>query len=147
MARRCSNLLTAEDFRQAARRRLPRLFFDYIDGAAGDEITARRNADAFAEIALAVKRRTFDAEYVAVLVNAIRWACEDIGVFDTSERTAGHANHPVRVYADHGGACLQYRLQCHTDHCSAARATAMHSLQGRNPHPTRGTDPSGFPRR
>ncbi|WP_347312840.1 alpha-hydroxy acid oxidase [Defluviimonas sp. SAOS-178_SWC] len=52
MARRRDNLLTAEDFRRAARRRLPRLFFDYIDGAAGDEITARRNADAFAEIAL-----------------------------------------------------------------------------------------------
>ena len=52
MALWCDNLLTAEDFRRAARRRLPRLFFDYIDGAAGDEITARRNADAFAEIAL-----------------------------------------------------------------------------------------------
>lgn len=52
MARRCDDLLTAEDFRRAARRRLPRLFFDYIDGAAGDEITARRNADAFAEILL-----------------------------------------------------------------------------------------------
>ena len=51
MALWCDNLLTAEDFRRAARRRLPRLFFDYIDGAAGDEITARRNADAFAEIA------------------------------------------------------------------------------------------------
>ena len=52
MARRCDGLLTAEDFRRAARRRLPGLFFDYIDGAAGDEITARRNADAFAEIVL-----------------------------------------------------------------------------------------------
>ena len=32
MARRRDDLLTAEDFRRAARRRLPRLFFDYIDG-------------------------------------------------------------------------------------------------------------------
>ncbi len=52
MARRRDDLLTAEDFRRAARRRLPRLFFDYIDGAAGDEITARRNCGAFAQIAL-----------------------------------------------------------------------------------------------
>jgi isopentenyl diphosphate isomerase/L-lactate dehydrogenase-like FMN-dependent dehydrogenase len=52
VARRRDDLLTAEDFRRAARRRLPRLFFDYIDGAAGDEITARRNCEAFAQIAL-----------------------------------------------------------------------------------------------
>jgi len=30
-----------------ARRRLPRMVFDYIDGAAGEEVTARRNATAF----------------------------------------------------------------------------------------------------
>lgn len=52
MVRRRNDLLTTEDFRRAARSRLPRLFFDYIDGAAGDEITARRNCEAFAQIAL-----------------------------------------------------------------------------------------------
>ena len=31
------------DFRDAARRRLPRFLFDYIDGGAGDEATLRRN--------------------------------------------------------------------------------------------------------
>ncbi|BDB28812.1 alpha-hydroxy-acid oxidizing protein (plasmid) [Cupriavidus sp. P-10] len=36
-----------DDLRALARRRLPRMVFDYIDGAAGDEATARRNRSAF----------------------------------------------------------------------------------------------------
>ena len=36
-----------EDLRRAARRRLPRGVFDYIDGAAEDERTSRRNREAF----------------------------------------------------------------------------------------------------
>lgn len=32
------------DFREAARRRLPRLLFDYIDGGSYDEVTLRRNS-------------------------------------------------------------------------------------------------------
>lgn len=35
------------DAREAARRRLPRMVFDYIDGATGDELTAQRNRTAF----------------------------------------------------------------------------------------------------
>lgn len=35
------------DFRELARRRLPRPIFDYIDGAADDELTCRRNAASF----------------------------------------------------------------------------------------------------
>jgi isopentenyl diphosphate isomerase/L-lactate dehydrogenase-like FMN-dependent dehydrogenase len=34
---------TIADLRAAARRRLPRVVFDYLDGAAGDEVTAGRN--------------------------------------------------------------------------------------------------------
>lgn len=36
-----------DDLRELARRRLPRFLFDYIDGAAMDETTARRNITAF----------------------------------------------------------------------------------------------------
>lgn len=36
-----------QDLRQAARRRLPRLIFDFMDGAAGTESAAARNAQAF----------------------------------------------------------------------------------------------------
>jgi L-lactate dehydrogenase (cytochrome) len=40
------------DFREAARRRLPRFLFDYIDGGAFAEKTLRSNIDDLAEIAL-----------------------------------------------------------------------------------------------
>ncbi len=38
---------TIEDVRRIARRRLPRLAFDFIDGGADAEVTLRRNAEAF----------------------------------------------------------------------------------------------------
>ncbi len=41
---RCRNV---EDFRELARRRLPGPIFHYIDGAADDEVTYRRNTTAF----------------------------------------------------------------------------------------------------
>lgn len=37
------SLATAAEFREAAKRRLPRFLFDYIDGAAYDELTCQRN--------------------------------------------------------------------------------------------------------
>ena len=40
----CNNF---HDFRELARRRLPKPIFDYIDGAADDEISYRRNSSAF----------------------------------------------------------------------------------------------------
>ena len=40
----CNN---TEDFRNLARRRLPSPIFHYIDGAADDEITLKRNTEAF----------------------------------------------------------------------------------------------------
>src|SRR3546814_2542856 len=40
----CHNI---DDFRALAKRRLPWPVFDYIDGAADDEVTRRRNRDAF----------------------------------------------------------------------------------------------------
>jgi isopentenyl diphosphate isomerase/L-lactate dehydrogenase-like FMN-dependent dehydrogenase len=45
-------IVNSDDFRAAARRRLPRIAFDAIDGGAGDEVTLRRNRSAFDEIAL-----------------------------------------------------------------------------------------------
>ncbi|WP_089173088.1 alpha-hydroxy-acid oxidizing protein [Bosea sp. AS-1] len=40
-------LVNVEDYRAAARRRLPRFVFDYLDGGAEDEIALRRNRAAF----------------------------------------------------------------------------------------------------
>ena len=45
----CHNI---DDFRELARRRLPWPVFDYIDGAADDELTKARNTAAFAEVDL-----------------------------------------------------------------------------------------------
>jgi L-lactate dehydrogenase (cytochrome) len=42
--RTCHNI---HDFRRLARRRLPGPIFNYIDGAADDEVTCRRNTEAF----------------------------------------------------------------------------------------------------
>jgi L-lactate dehydrogenase (cytochrome) len=43
-------VLNIEDLRRAAKRRLPRVVFDYIDGGAEDEWTLRANCRAFREV-------------------------------------------------------------------------------------------------
>ena len=47
VARRLARAADVEDLRRIAKRRLPRGVFDYIDGAAEDEVTLARNAEAF----------------------------------------------------------------------------------------------------
>ena len=46
---RLSDCHNVEDFRRLAKRRLPGPIFHYIDGAADDELTRRRNTEAYAE--------------------------------------------------------------------------------------------------
>jgi L-lactate dehydrogenase (cytochrome) len=48
--RRLSRAANVEDLRRMARRRLPGGVFDYIDGAAEDELTQRRNVAAFRKV-------------------------------------------------------------------------------------------------
>src|SRR5688572_13969297 len=43
-------VLNIEDLRRAARRRLPRMVFDYIDGGADREVTLRENCRAFERV-------------------------------------------------------------------------------------------------
>lgn len=43
-------VVNVEDLRRAAKRRLPRVIFDYIDGGAEDELTLRANCRAFDEV-------------------------------------------------------------------------------------------------
>jgi L-lactate dehydrogenase (cytochrome) len=47
-----TELHNIDDLRRAAKRRLPSLVFDYIDGGAEDEVTLRRNRSAFQDIGL-----------------------------------------------------------------------------------------------
>src|SRR5258705_5244702 len=44
------HVVNIADLRRAAKRRLPRLAFDYIDGGADDEITLRENSRAFESV-------------------------------------------------------------------------------------------------
>ncbi|WP_204331885.1 alpha-hydroxy-acid oxidizing protein [Geodermatophilus sabuli] len=44
--------VTVADLREQARRRLPRMVFDFVDGGAEDEATVRENRRAFADVAL-----------------------------------------------------------------------------------------------
>ena len=46
------NPVTCDDYRRLAERRLPRFLFDYIDGAAGQEISMSRNVEEFRRICL-----------------------------------------------------------------------------------------------
>src|SRR5260370_27992603 len=50
------------DLRTLARRRLPRVVFDYVDGGAEDEITLRENRRAFEEIAFRPRQAVAMAE-------------------------------------------------------------------------------------
>ena len=45
-----ANVVNIGDFRSLARRRLPPVVFDYIDGGAEDEVTLRANEYAFTEV-------------------------------------------------------------------------------------------------
>jgi len=47
-----SNCRNTEDFRRLAKRRLPAPLFDYLDGGADDEVTLRRNTEAFDQVRL-----------------------------------------------------------------------------------------------
>ena len=53
-----SSFLTVEDFRRRARRRLPKVAFDFVDGAAESETTMHANLRAFTEVNLRPKNGT-----------------------------------------------------------------------------------------
>ena len=66
-------VITVEDLRRLAKRRLPKVIFDYVDGGAEDEITLRENCRAFQDICFRPR-------------NAVSLAHCDL-----STRTLGHA--------------------------------------------------------
>jgi isopentenyl diphosphate isomerase/L-lactate dehydrogenase-like FMN-dependent dehydrogenase len=47
---RLARVLNYEDARRLAKRTLPRAVFDYVDGGAEDEVTLRRNTEAFSDL-------------------------------------------------------------------------------------------------
>src|SRR5207302_201420 len=75
-----NQLVSIEDLRQLARRRLPRAIFDFFDGGAEDEVTLRENRAAFERVRLLPR----------VLVNVAQVDTK-IGIFDKQ------ANVPLAV--------------------------------------------------
>lgn len=63
MNRKLSSCHSITDLRQAAKRRLPKAVFDYMDGAAEDEITLKRNRTDFFRYEL-LPRYLVDVEHV-----------------------------------------------------------------------------------
>jgi isopentenyl diphosphate isomerase/L-lactate dehydrogenase-like FMN-dependent dehydrogenase len=45
-----ATILNVEDLRRLARRRLPRMFYDFVDGGSWDEVTYRANQDDFSTL-------------------------------------------------------------------------------------------------
>ncbi|GAB3272424.1 L-lactate dehydrogenase [Parahaliea aestuarii] len=67
--------VTAEDHRRRARRRLPRFLFDYLDGAANDELTMGHNSAGFASLQL--KQRVMrDVSSVSTTCNLLGFAAQ-----------------------------------------------------------------------
>ncbi len=73
------------DLRRLAKRRLPRMIFDFIDGGAEDEVTLRANRDAYEQLRFAPR----------VLRNVVK-------VDTTCEVLGAASNHPI-VVAPTGG--------------------------------------------
>ncbi len=55
-------LISVEDYRLAAAKRLPRLVWDYVEGGADDLVTVRRNEEAFLRWSLRARMMTGHAE-------------------------------------------------------------------------------------
>ncbi|MFZ3215635.1 MAG: alpha-hydroxy acid oxidase [Candidatus Acidiferrales bacterium] len=56
-------VVNIEDLRRLARRRLPRVVFDYLDGGAADEVTLRENCRAFAQVILRPRQAVAHEKY------------------------------------------------------------------------------------
>jgi L-lactate dehydrogenase (cytochrome) len=59
---RSPRVVNVQDFRPLARRRLPKVVFDYLDGGAEDEITLRENRRAFEDVAFRPRHAVAFAE-------------------------------------------------------------------------------------
>ncbi len=51
-----STPINVEDYRPLARKRLPRIVFDYLDGCAEDELGLKHNREVFSELRLKPRR-------------------------------------------------------------------------------------------
>jgi isopentenyl diphosphate isomerase/L-lactate dehydrogenase-like FMN-dependent dehydrogenase len=97
------------DFRELARRRLPGPIFDYIDGAADDEVTHRRNTESF--------------EHIDLVPNVLR----GVQAVDLSVRVLGQTL-ALPVYCS--PTALQRLFHHEGEHAVAAAAAAFGTMFG-----------------
>ena len=121
---RLDHIQCSEDARQAARRRLPRMLFDFIDGAAGEESAARRNREALSRIEL-LPRVLVNAEARRIAVDLLgrQWnlpfGIAPMGMCDLSWPGADRA---------FGGAARDHSIP----HClSTAASTSLEDCRAR----------------
>lgn len=67
---RAARCRTIEDLRQLAKRTVPQPVFDYVDGAANDEVTHRRNRAGFERVALR-PRALVDVSHIEMATTAL----------------------------------------------------------------------------
>src|SRR5438094_301815 len=56
--RSLERMISVEDYRRAAAKRVPRLVWDYVEGGADDLVTVRRNVEAFRRWSLRARMMT-----------------------------------------------------------------------------------------
>jgi len=98
--RRVRDAASVADLRTAARRRVPRAVFDYVDGAADLEVTRQRNRDAFGRVELLPTTMT------------------DVSAVDTSTSFFGRSSRLPIVLGPTG----YTRMMHHTGECAVAAA-------------------------
>jgi len=98
-AARLARAATVADLRDVARRRTPRAVFDYVDGAAVDELSLRRSREAFARV-----------EFVPRVLR-------DVSQVDTTTTLLGRESRLPLVFAPTGFT----RMMHHEGECAVAR--------------------------
>ena len=107
MSRALARCHSIADLRQVARRRLPRAVFDYMDGAAEDEVALRRNSDDFSQYALIPRCLTGVKEAdLSVSVLGVRIATPFVLAPTGMSRLFHHAGEAAAARAAHKAGTL-----------------------------------------
>jgi L-lactate dehydrogenase (cytochrome) len=104
--RRLANALTIDDLRTIARRRCPKAVFDYVDGAASDEVSLRRARQTFTDL-------QFNPSVL-----------RDVSGVDTSTSVLGARSEQPFAFAPTGFT----RLMHHEGECAVARVAQQRGI-------------------
>ena len=80
------------DLRPLARKRLPRVVFDYIDGGADGEVTLKENCRAFEELSFRPRQAVAVPQCDLATRVSARVASSRVCSASTSARMSGHVN-------------------------------------------------------